>query len=384
MKNKIYLDNAATTICDSEVIDAMLPYLKTNFGNPSSQHGFGQVAKTAVERSREQIAEMLNAEPYEIIFTSGGTEAINHAIKGVAFYQKRFNKKLHIIASEIEHPAVLQTLKYLEDFGFEISFIKVDENGKINLNDLQNNIRPTTALICVMHANNEIGTIQPINEINNIAKRNNIILFSDTVQSIGKMPFNFSTFNADLCSISAHKINGPKGIGALLLKRGVEFDSLIHGGSQEKNHRGGTENVAAIVGFAKALSIWIKNQNQYSEYFKNLKLYLINKFKLIDGIIINGDENNSLNNILSVSIDSSKIKIDGEMFLINLDLHGLAVSSGSACSSGSAQSSHVIRAIGRNEKTNRATVRFSFGKDTTKEEVVSASEIFLEVLKKWN
>ena len=380
MKNKIYLDNAATTKCDIEVVNEMIPYLSENYGNPSSHHQFGQIAKIAIEKSREKIGEILIAEPYEIIFTSGGTEALNSAIIGAAIYQKRMFNKNRILASKIEHHSVLNTINYLKNFGFVVELVDVCENGNLNLNDLINKISDSVALICVMHVNNEIGTILQIEEIGEIAKSKNILFISDTVQSVGKIDNDFAKFPSSIAVASAHKINGPKGIGILLLKRGIEIDSLIHGGAQERNHRGGTENVASIVGFAKAIEIWHLNREKYFIHFKNLKNILINKLKSLDEIIINGDANNSMPNIVSVSIDSKKLKIDGEMFLINLDLNGVAVSSGSACTTGSTQPSHVLKAIGHDVETIKSTFRFSFGKENTEEEINSAAEIFIKLV----
>ncbi len=284
----IYLDNNATTKTDEEVVQAMMPYLLENYGNPSSIYKIGRETRKAIEESRETVAKILNCDSSEIYFTSGGSESDNTAIKGIAYqYIKKGN---HIITSKIEHPAVLETCKQLEKEGFEVSYIGVDENGIINLEELKNAIKDTTTLITIMFANNEIGTIQPIKEIGEIAKEHNIIFHTDAVQAVGNMRIDVQDLHIDSLSLSAHKFYGPKGIGALYVRKGVLFQRLIDGGHQERNKRAGTENIAGIVGLAKALELAYQNLDEHNEKIKSLKDYYINQVKeKIPYIKINGD-----------------------------------------------------------------------------------------------
>lgn len=375
---KVYLDYAATTPLIPEVYSEMISYFQENFGNASSIHRYGQVAKSALEMGRKKIANFIGANSGEIIFLSGGTEADNLAIKGVALASLKQGKN-HIITSKIEHHAVLDCCSYLEQNGFEVTYVEPDSSGKVLPESIEYSIKPKTCLISIMLVNNELGTINPIREIGEIAKRNNIIFHTDAVQAFGKIPINVNDLNVDLLSLSAHKVYGPKGIGALYVKKGIELEKIIHGGGQERGKRAGTENVASIVGFSKAAELVIENMQNENERLSKLKKEF--KKKLVEQfpyILFNTPDTDSVANILNVSFDSTKIQIDGEMLLLNLDLEGIAVASGSACTSGSLQPSHVIIGIGRDLKTAKATIRFSFGKYTTEDEL----NYTLEILKK--
>ncbi len=380
-KEKIYLDYCATTPVDPRVVDAMMPYFTGMFGNASSIHSFGRETKIPLEESREAVARAIGAETGEVYFTSGGTEADNHALIGTAFEVRRKTGKDHLIISAIEHHAVLHSAEYLKGFGFRVTELPVDEFGKVVSNELRSAITPKTFLISIMHANNEIGTIQDIDTIAGIAHEHGIIFHSDCVQSAGKLHLDMKRQNIDLLSISAHKFYGPKGIGALFIRRGTEIDSFVHGGAQEKGRRAGTENVALTVGFAKALQLAVEGMKYESQRLAELRSamrkLLSEKF---DGILFNGHPTDSLPNIVNISFDSKKNEIDGEALLMNMDLHGVAVTSGSACTSGSLEPSHVLRALGRDEKTTQASIRFSMGKYTTREEIERAVVILEEVV----
>ena len=339
--NTIYLDNNATTKTDEEVVKTMMPYLLDNYGNPSSIYKLGRENRKVVEESREKIAEILNCKPDEIYFTSGGSESDNTAIRGIAYSYK--NKGNHIITSKIEHPAVLETCKQLEKEGFEVSYISVGENGIINLEELKNAIKPTTTLITIMFANNEIGTIQPIEEIGKIAKEHNIIFHTDSVQAIGSVEIDVEKLNIDSLSLSAHKFYGPKGIGVLYVKKGIKFNKFINGGHQEKNKRAGTENVVGIVGLSKAMELAYRDLEEHNKKIKELRDYYVSQVKeKIPYIKINGDMEKRLPGNSNISFRF----IEGESLLLNLDLKGICASSGSACTSGSLDPSHVLLAIG--------------------------------------
>jgi len=360
----VYFDNAATTKLDEEVLQKMIPYLKENYGNASSIYKMGREAKKAVEKSREIIANILNCKPQEIYFTAGGSESDNTAIKGIA----RANRKKgnHIITSKIEHPAVLETCKSLEKEGFEVSYISVDENGIVNLEELKSAIKPTTILITVMFANNEIGTIQPIEEIGKIAKENNIYFHTDAVQAVGNVKIDVQKLNIDSLSLSGHKFYGPKGIGALYVKTGVQFEKYISGGHQEKNKRAGTENVAGIVGMGEALKLAYENLEEHNKKIKELRDYYVEQIKeKIPYIKINGDMEKRLPGNSNISFRF----IEGEGLLLNLDLKGICASSGSACTSGSLDPSHVLLAIGLPHEIAHGSLRITIGKYNTKEEV---------------
>ena len=374
MKN-IYFDNAATTKLDEEVLEEMIPYLKENYGNASSIYKLGRDSRKAVEDSREKIAKVLNCKPSEIYFTSGGSESDNTALKGIAHANKK--KGNHIITSTIEHPAILETCKSLEKEEYEISYISVDENGIINLDELKKEIKPTTILISVMFANNEIGTIQPIEEIGKIAKENNIYFHTDAVQAIGSVRIDVEKLNIDSLSLSGHKFYGPKGIGVLYIKKGVKFEKFIDGGHQERNKRAGTENVASIVGIGKAIELAYKNIEEHNKKIKELRDYYINLVKeKIPYIKINGDMERRLPGNSNISFRF----IEGEGLLLNLDLKGICASSGSACTSGSLDPSHVLLAIGLSHEIAHGSLRVTIGKYNTKEEIDYLVESLVEIV----
>jgi cysteine desulfurase len=380
---RIYLDHSATTPADPAVIEAMLPYFTQMFGNASSIHAFGRESKIALEESREKVAGLVGARPGEICFTSGGTEADNHALFGVAFAAKRALGKNHLIVSAIEHHAVLHTAEYMRANGFELTIVPVDHVGMVSPDDVRSSIRPTTSIVSIMHANNEIGTIQPVEEIARVVHEHGIVFHSDTVQSVGKIPVNVEQLSVDILAISAHKFYGPKGIGAIYIRRGVEIDSFIQGGAQERNRRAGTENVPLAVGFAKAAEISQQGLPEQTGRLKRLKEQLKSALsEKFNCIIFNGHPTDTLPTIVNVSFDSSKIDIDGEVLLLSMDLHGIAVTSGSACSSGSMEPSHVLHAIGRDLKTARASIRFSMGKNTTQREIEKAVDVLEAVVRK--
>lgn len=362
--DNIYLDNSATTKLDEEVLKEMLPYLTENYGNPSSIYKIGRESRKAVEEAREKVAKTLNCNPTEIYFTSGGSESDNTAIKGIAKNYK--NKGNHIITSKIEHPAVLETCKQLEKEGFEVSYIGVDENGIINLEELKQAIKPTTTLISIMFANNEIGTIEPIYEIGKIAKEKGIYFHTDAVQAIGNIKIDVQELNIDSLSLSAHKFYGPKGIGALYVRKGVLFERLINGGHQEQSKRAGTENVSGIVGLGKAIELAYQNLEEKNSRIKELRDYYVEQVKeKIPYIKINGDMEKRLPGNSNISFKF----IEGEGLLLNLDLKGIAASSGSACTSGSLDPSHVLLAIGLPHEIAHGSLRISIGKNNTKEEI---------------
>ena len=373
--NTIYLDNNATTKTDEEVVKAMLPYLLENYGNPSSIYKIGRDTRKAVEEAREKVAKALNCEANEIYFTSGGSESDNTAIKGIAHSYKE--KGNHIITSKIEHPAVLETCKELEKEGFEVSYIGVDENGIINLKELEASIKPSTILISVMFANNEIGTIQPIKEIGKIAKENNIYFHTDAVQAVGNVKIDVKELNLDSLSLSAHKFYGPKGVGALYVKKGVKFNKFISGGHQERNKRAGTENVAGIVGLGKAIELAYQDLDKHNEKIKELRDYYVEEVtKRIPYIKINGDTKKRLPGNSNISFRF----IEGEGLILNLDLKGICASSGSACTSGSLDPSHVLLAIGLPHEIAHGSLRISIGKYNTKEEIDYVIECLVEIV----
>ncbi|MDQ6788744.1 MAG: cysteine desulfurase NifS [Acidobacteriota bacterium] len=378
MFRRVYLDNSATTPVDREVLDAMLPFLTEKFGNASSIHFFGQEARSAVDKARHQVAEIINSRPNEIVFTSGGTEANNLAIRGLVEANEKYGR--HIITSAIEHSAVKNVCEDLEKRGFEVTYLPVYEDGIVKIEDVKNALREDTILISVMMANNEIGTIQPVEEIGKLvrAERENgkkIWFHTDAVQAIGKIKIDVEEINCDLLSISAHKLYAPKGVGALYVRRGVRLHAQNFGGHQERERRGGTESVPLIVAFGKACELAKNNLTEASKYLKTLRDKLESKLgESISDFVFNGNAENRLPSISNVSFRF----VEGEGLLINLDLQGVAVSTGSACSSGSLEPSPVIRALGRSDELARGAIRFSFGKDNTSEDV----DYLLEVLPK--
>lgn len=371
----VYFDNSATTRIDEEVLREMMPFFKENYGNASSIYKLGRTSKKAIEESREKIAKAINANPEDIYFTAGGSESDNTIIKGIAHFNK--NKGNHIVTSKIEHPAVLETCKQLEQEGFEVTYINVNNNGIIDLEELKKSITENTILISIMFANNEIGTIQPIKEIGEIARKHKIVFHTDAVQAIGSVPIDVKKLNIDSLSMSAHKFYGPKGIGALYVKNGIKFRKLISGGHQEKDKRAGTENVAGIVGMGKAIEIATNNIAGHNEKIQKLRDYYISEIKeKIPNIKINGDLEKRLPGNANISFESIK----GDSLLFNLDLKGICASSGSACSSGSIDPSHVLKAIKAPENFLNNSLRISIGKYNTKEEVDYLIKNLIEVV----
>ncbi len=360
----IYVDHAATTAVKKEVLDAMIPYYTEKYGNPSSIYSIGRESKKAIEEARDKVAAAISAQPKEIFFTGSGTEADNWAIKGVAYANRQKGK--HIITSAIEHHAVLHTCQYLESDGFEVTYLPVDENGLIRLDDLKKAIRPDTILITIMFANNEIGTIQPIAEIGQIAKEHKIYFHTDAVQAMGNVHINVEEMNIDLLSMSSHKFYGPKGIGALYIRKGTKIISFMHGGAQERGRRASTENVAAIVGFGKAIELATSNMDEYNKKLTAFRDRTIDEIqKRVPFIKLNGDRYKRLPGNVNFSFSF----IEGESLLLMLDMKGIAASSGSACTSGSLDPSHVLLAIGLPHETAHGSLRISYGDENTDEDV---------------
>ncbi|MDA0986970.1 MAG: cysteine desulfurase family protein [Bacteroidetes bacterium] len=382
MKN-IYLDYASTTPLDPKVKLLMDSYLTENFGNPSSIHSFGRKSKVDLEIYRQTIAEIIGAEPSEINFTSGGSESDSQAIIGTALASKRKSDKNHLIISSIEHHAVLHSAEYLKNLGFEISIVNVDSNGFVHVDELKKLINSKTLLISIMFVNNETGIIQNIIELGNIAKENKVLFHTDAVQAFGKIKISTKDLPIDIMSISSHKIYGPKGIGVTFIRKGIQVDSLIHGGSQERGKRAGTESLSLIAGFVEAAKICYSQLEKESSQIKKLQNELIKKLNpIIKYIIINSDIKNSIPNILNISFDSQKINIDGESLLLNLDLQGFALSNGSACSSGSIKPSHVLLAMGRSSQTALAALRISIGRFTTIDEIKDFASTLIRIVEK--
>ena len=378
MKNIIYLDHAATTGVKEEVLKEMLPFFSIEYGNPSSLYTIGRKAKRAMEQARERVARAINAKPKEIYFTGCGTESDNLAIKGIAHSLK--SKGNHIITSKIEHHAVLNSCKTLEQEGFEVTYLNVDEDGLINLGELQNAIKDKTILITIMTANNEIGTIEPIEEIGKIARANNIYFHTDSVQAIGNIKIDVRKMNIDSLSMSAHKFYGPKGVGALYVRENVPFEKLQDGGHQEKNKRAGTENVAEIVGLGKAIELADKNLEKYNNKLLELRDYYISEVeKNIPEAKLNGHRKKRLAGNANISFKG----IDGGDLLLKLDEKGICVSTGSACSSGSTEPSHVLTAIGLEPEYLRGSLRVTFGNENTKEDVDYLIKKLVEIIKTW-
>ncbi len=363
-KKVIYLDNAATTKTRPEVVEAMLPYFTEKFGNPSSVYGFASQNKEAVTVAREQIAKALNAPTQDIYFTAGGSEADNWALKAAAEAYK--DKGNHIITTKIEHHAILHTCEYLEKNGCEVTYLDVDENGVVDLEQLKKAIKPTTILISVMYANNEIGTLQPIKEIGQIAKENGVLFHTDAVQAFGQLPIDVVAENIDMLSASGHKLNGPKGIGFLYIKKGLKLRSLIHGGGQERKRRAGTENVPGIVGFGKAVELAVAGMEEKIKKETELRDYMIERVLAeIPYVRLNGHKTLRLPNNANFSFQF----IEGESLLIMLDMKGICASSGSACTSGSLDPSHVLLAIGLPHEIAHGSLRLTLSEETTKEEI---------------
>ncbi|WKZ32746.1 MAG: cysteine desulfurase NifS [Thermodesulfobacteriota bacterium] len=362
--NRIYFDHNATTPVPEEVFEALVPFLKEQWGNPSSIHWAGRGTRKAVEDAREKVCALLNCTNTELIFTSSGTEGDNHALKGLAYAKK--DKGNHIITTAVEHPAVLNTCKHLQKEGFEVTYLGVDNDGLISLDELKAAITPKTILISVMFANNETGVLFPMKEIGAIAKEKGIAFHTDAVQAAGKAKIDVKDINCDLLTISGHKLYGPKGIGALFVKRGVRLVPLIHGGHHERNRRGGTENVAGIVGMGKAAEIALRDMDKEIEHLKSLRDRLEKGMaERVPHIKVNGHADKRLPNTSNISFEF----VEGESLLLNLDMKGIAASSGSACTSGSLEPSHVLIAMGLTHELSHGSVRFSLGKSNTAEEI---------------
>lgn len=373
--NIIYLDNSATTPIKSEVLQEMMPYLTTEYGNASSLYSVGRSAKRAIEKARNRVSELLNCNHNEIYFTGGGSESDNIALKGFAYANKE--KGNHIITSKIEHPAILETCKTLERQGFEVSYINVNEDGIIDVEELRKSIKTNTILISVMTANNEVGTVQPIEEIAKIAHDNNIVFHTDAVQAIGNVQLDVEKMKIDMLSLSSHKINGPKGVGALYIKNGIEVEKFINGGHQEKDRRAGTENVAGIVGIGKAAEIARKNMETHIRNLSKIRDYYIKKVqKEIPNIRINGSMENRLPGNANISFKG----INASELIFKLDERGICVSSGSACSSGNTNPSHVLTAMNVPEVYLNSAIRTTFGDNNTFEQVDYVVKILKQII----
>lgn len=377
MQKKIYADNAATTKLSRQVLDDMLPYLTDVYGNPSSLYSIGAEAKKALETAREDIAECINALPQEIYFTSGGSEADNWAIKGIAKALKSKGKK-HIITSAFEHHAVLHTLAALEKEGFEVTYLDVHSDGLVRVNEVEDAIRDDTALVTIMYANNEIGTIQPISEIGAVCKKHGVLFHTDAVQAMGNVPIDVKAQNIDMLSLTAHKFHGPKGCGALYVRKGVRPDILIDGGAQERGRRAGTENVAGAVGLASALKIAVATMDERRERLTKMRNRLIDGLLKIERSRLNGDRDKRLPGNVNMCFEG----IEGESLLLMLDLKGVCASSGSACTSGSLDPSHVLLAIGLPHEIAHGSLRLSFSDDNTEEDIDYILEVVPPIIER--
>jgi cysteine desulfurase len=374
---RIYLDYAATTQVHPDVLQAMLPYFTDKFGNPSSIHTFGQEAKGAVEAARQSVAGLIGAGEEEIFFTSGGTESDNLALQGVCLANE--NKGKHIITTVIEHHAVLETCKHLGKRGFTVTYLPVDKYGMVDPADIKKAIKKTTILISVMHANNEIGTVQPLAEIGRIARDTGVYFHTDAVQTVGHIPVDVNKLGVDLLSMSAHKLYGPKGIGALYIRKGTRIASLMHGGGQEKGRRPGTENVPGIVGFGKAIEIARREMDAEAVRLTDLRdKFIADLQKHIENITLNGHPTQRLPNNINISVSF----VEGEAMLLNLDLQGICASTGSACSSGNLEASHILIATGCSHEQAHGSLRFTLGNWTTEEELQKVLNVLPGIVKK--
>lgn len=364
MNKTVYMDYAATTYTKPEVLEDMIPYFTEFYGNPSSIYSISRETKKAIDKARNRIAKAINADPAEIYFTGGGSEADNWAIKGIALANK--NKGNHIITTKIEHHAVLHTCEYLEKQGFEVTYLDVDEEGSIRLEELKNAIKPSTILVTIMTANNEIGTVQPIKEIGTICKERKVFFHTDAVQAIGHIDMDVKNMDIDALSLSGHKIYGPKGVGVLYLRKGIKIHNLVHGGAQERNRRAGTENVAGIVGLGKAIELAMENLTEEKERLTYLRDKLIKGLLEIPYSKLNGSVGDKR---LPGNVNISFEFIEGESVLLMLDAKGICASSGSACTSGSLDPSHVLLSIGLPHEVAHGSLRLTMGAKTTEEEV---------------
>ena len=364
MIKRVYADNAATTRLSERAFEAMKPYMTEIYGNPSSLYTEGVEARKAVDKAREDIAKCLNAQPNEIFFLSGGSEADNWAIKGAAELGERKGKK-HIISSKFEHHAVLHTLEYLEKHGFEVTLLDVHEDGLVRPEELEADIREDTALITIMYANNEIGTIQPIKELAAIAKKHGVVFHTDAVQAVGTIPVDVKELGVDMLSLSSHKFHGPKGVGALYVRKGIRLPNLVHGGAQERGLRAGTENIAGVVGMAEALKESVEVMDERNKRLEKMRDRLIDNLLKIDRSRINGDRVHRLPGNVNMCFQG----IEGESLLLSLDLKGVAASSGSACTSGSLDPSHVLLSIGLPHEVAHGSIRMTFSTENTEEDI---------------
>ncbi|MGN7468498.1 cysteine desulfurase family protein [Brevibacillus sp. SAFN-007a] len=377
MSDMLYFDHAATTPVHPRVLAAMTPYLTQVFGNPSSVHGAGREARKALEQARDAIASFMDADPQSLIFTSGGTEADNMAIIGGAMAQRERGR--HVITTQIEHHAVLHACEYLEQAGFEVTYLPVDETGTVRLEDVKQAVRPDTVLVSIMYGNNEVGTIQPIEEIGEFLREKGIIFHTDAVQAFGVLPIRARQLPVDMLSVSAHKINGPKGVGALYLGRKVPVMPILHGGSQERKRRAGTENLAGIVGFAEAAKVAAEEMADRVAKYKRMKAAMLAVWEETKiAYQVNGHPTNVLPHILNVSFPG----VHTETMLMNLDLARIAAASGSACTSGSLELSHVLVAMRLKEEIARSAIRFSFGMTNTVEEARQAAQTVAEIVRR--
>lgn len=370
------MDHAATTYTAQEVVDAMLPYFSDKFGNPSSVYSIGQENRAAVEEARAKVARVINASPDEIYFTSGGTEADNWALKGAAFSNQKKGK--HIITSSVEHHAVIHACEWLENQGFEITYLPVDTYGMVSPTDVQNAIRSDTILISVMYANNEVGTIQPIKEIGAAAKSRGIYFHTDAVQAVGHVPIDVKAENIDLLSLSGHKFYGPKGVGALYIRKGVRIQNLLHGGAQEKRHRAGTENVPGIVGLGFAIERAVREMPRESLRLKNMRDHMITELLKVPATHLNGHLEKRLPNNVNIIFEY----IEGESVLLMLDAFGICASTGSACNSASLEPSHVLTAMNISHEIAHGSIRLTLGERTRDEDVTFVLEKLPEVVRK--
>ena len=370
-----YFDHAATTPVKEEVLKEMLPFLQEKYGNASSLYTLGREAKKAMEQARKRVALLLNCEPNEIYFTAGGSESDNMAIKGIA---NKYKTKKHIITSKIEHPAVLHTCQKLEKEGFRITYLNVNKDGIVDIEELKRAIKNDTILISIMFVNNEIGTIEPIHEISRISKMYNIIFHTDSVQGVGHIPIDVKKMGIDMLSLSGHKIYAPKGVGALYIKKGIKIEKLIDGGHQERDMRAGTENIPGIVGLGKACEIAKRDLDKNMEYLKDLRNYFI---KLVEEKIPNAKLNGSRNLRVPGNSNFSFKGVDSQNLLLKLDAKGMYASSGSACSSGDALPSHVLKAIGLSDDMAKAALRITFGEENTKEDVEDLVECIIQAIR---
>lgn len=375
MNDRIYLDYAATAPMFPEAVETMLPFLKEAYGNPSGIYGTGREAHKTVENARRQVARLLDTEPATILFTSGGSESDNMALKGTAFAMREKGK--HLITTAIEHHAVLKTCGWLEKQGFEVTYLPVNREGRVDPDDVRKAIRRDTVLVSVMYANNEIGSLEPIEEIGGLCREHGVLFHTDAVQAAGMIPISMKELPVDLMSISAHKMHGPKGIGALYIRKGTRLDALVHGGAQERGLRAGTENVAGIAGFGKAAEINAERMKEQVQNIRRLRDELTaGILEKIPEVRLNGDPKNRLPNNCHFSFRG----IESETLVLRMDLAGIAVSGGSACTSGSTEPSHVLQAIGLEEELQKGSIRLTLGRETTPAEIKKTAQVLPEIV----